>query len=39
MDKQIKIKKRNIKNLKENNEILNLIQKEYINAGNIILMK
>ena len=26
--------KRNIKNLKENNEILNLVQKEYINAGN-----
>ena len=28
--------KRNIKNLKENNEILNLVQKEYLNAGNII---
>ena len=27
--------KRNIKNLKENNEILNLVQKEYINAGNL----
>ena len=26
--------KRNIKNLKENNEILKLVQKEYINAGN-----
>ena len=27
--------KRNIKNLKENNEILNLIQKEYINTQNL----
>jgi len=27
--------KRNIKNIKENNEILNLVQKEYINAGNL----
>ena len=27
--------KRNIKNLKENNEILNLVQKEYINAENL----
>ena len=27
--------KRNIKNLKENNEILKLVQKEYINAGNL----
>ena len=27
--------KRNIKNIKENNEILKLIQKEYINAGNL----
>ena len=27
--------KRNIKNLKENNEILNLLQKEYINAENL----
>ena len=27
--------KRNIKNIKENNEILYLVQKEYINAGNL----
>jgi len=27
--------KRNIKNMQDNNKVLNLIQKEYINAGNI----
>ena len=33
---KLRTTKRNIKNLKENNKILNLVQKEYINAGNII---